>query len=218
MGDIKAITTYYDGYPFRSRLEARWAVFFNEMGIEYEYEPEGFILSDGTYYLPDFYLPGFHVFFEVKAKHLLGTKEGDEAIRKISDGMRTNSWAGIIAFGDPMDDKAFIYCQTHYDAGLAEYKEDYENRVSFGQYDFFDEGIIDPVLFTEDKICRFLYDKIAEDGEIIECTNDGIVDALTLGQFKTAKIFKNKTVLRAAEKARQTRFEHGETPKGRTKQ
>ena len=70
MGDIKAITTYYDGYPFRSRLEARWAVFFNEMDIEYEYEPEGFILSDGTYYLPDFYLPGFHVFFEVKAKHL----------------------------------------------------------------------------------------------------------------------------------------------------
>ena len=29
MSDIKAIETYYKGYRFRSRLEARWAVFFD---------------------------------------------------------------------------------------------------------------------------------------------------------------------------------------------
>lgn len=57
MAEIKAIETYYNGYRFRSRLEARWAVFFDEAGIRYQYEPEGFELSDGTYYLPDFYLP-----------------------------------------------------------------------------------------------------------------------------------------------------------------
>lgn len=51
---IKAIETIYNGYRFRSRLEARWAVFFDAMGIEYEYEPEGYELDDGTYYLPDF--------------------------------------------------------------------------------------------------------------------------------------------------------------------
>ena len=39
MSDIRAIETSYDGYRFRSRLEARWAVFFNEAGIEYQYEP-----------------------------------------------------------------------------------------------------------------------------------------------------------------------------------
>lgn len=55
--EIKAIETFYNGYRFRSRLEARWAVFFDAAGIKYEYEPEGFKLSDGTYYLPDFYLP-----------------------------------------------------------------------------------------------------------------------------------------------------------------
>ena len=32
---IKAIDTVYNGYKFRSRLEARWAVFFDEIGIEY---------------------------------------------------------------------------------------------------------------------------------------------------------------------------------------
>ena len=40
--NIKAKETYYDGYRFRSRLEARWAVFFNNIGLEYEYEMEGF--------------------------------------------------------------------------------------------------------------------------------------------------------------------------------
>ena len=64
--DIKPIETYYNGYRFRSRLEARWAVFFDAMGIKYEYEPEGFTMSDGTMYLPDFYLPESGQFFEVK--------------------------------------------------------------------------------------------------------------------------------------------------------
>ena len=54
--DIKAIETEYDGHRFRSRLEARWAVFFNAVGLTYEYEIEGFEM-DGTRYLPDFYIP-----------------------------------------------------------------------------------------------------------------------------------------------------------------
>lgn len=63
---IKAIDTEYNGILFRSRLEARWAVFFNEAGIKYEYEPEGFE-HDGIKYLPDFYLPDIDVYAEVKA-------------------------------------------------------------------------------------------------------------------------------------------------------
>jgi hypothetical protein len=51
---IKPIETIYKGYRFRSRLEARWAVFFDALGIEWEYEPEGFEFEDGTRYLPDF--------------------------------------------------------------------------------------------------------------------------------------------------------------------
>ena len=52
--DIKPIETYYNGYRFRSRLEARWAVFFDALGVKYEYEPEGFKLPSGRMYLPDF--------------------------------------------------------------------------------------------------------------------------------------------------------------------
>lgn len=35
--DIKPIETHYNGYRFRSRLEARWAVFFDALGIKPEF-------------------------------------------------------------------------------------------------------------------------------------------------------------------------------------
>jgi hypothetical protein len=65
---IKAIETRYKGYRFRSRLEARWAVFFDALGLEWEYEPEGFNLGDAGLYLPDFFLPnlGAGTWVEVK--------------------------------------------------------------------------------------------------------------------------------------------------------
>ena len=56
---IKAIETVYKGYRFRSRLEARWAVFYDALGIEWEYEKEGFEFWDGSRYLPDFYLKDY---------------------------------------------------------------------------------------------------------------------------------------------------------------
>ena len=66
MAEIKAIETIYNGYRFRSRLEARWAVFFDALGLEYNYELEGFVLPSGRKYLPDFFLPQSKMFVEVK--------------------------------------------------------------------------------------------------------------------------------------------------------
>lgn len=64
---MKAIETVYRGYRFRSRLEARWAVFFDELEIKWQYEPEGFE-HDGERWLPDFFLPNFcgGLYVEVK--------------------------------------------------------------------------------------------------------------------------------------------------------
>jgi hypothetical protein len=55
---MKPIETIWKGYRFRSRTEARWAVFLDAQGIEFEYEPEGVILPSGPY-LPDFRMTGF---------------------------------------------------------------------------------------------------------------------------------------------------------------
>lgn len=62
---IKSIDTLYNGNYFRSRLEARWAVFLDYCEIRYQYEPEGFVLDDNCY-LPDFYLPEANAYVEVK--------------------------------------------------------------------------------------------------------------------------------------------------------
>ena len=65
---IKSIETYYKGYLCRSRTEARWLVAFDKAGIQYEYEPEGFDLGKPGKYLPDFYLPQFSTYAEVKGR------------------------------------------------------------------------------------------------------------------------------------------------------
>ena len=66
---IKAIEIQYNGYRFRSRLEARWAVFFDLIGLKYEYEIEGFEM-DELRYLRDFYIPSLDRWFEIKGKPL----------------------------------------------------------------------------------------------------------------------------------------------------
>lgn len=67
MSEIKPIQTRYKNYHFRSRLEARWAVFFDALGIAWKYEDEGYKDTDSNlYYLPDFYLPNMKTFVEVK--------------------------------------------------------------------------------------------------------------------------------------------------------
>jgi len=64
---MNAIPTIYRGVKFRSRLEARWAVFFDTMEIDWRYEHEGH--AGGRWYLCDFYLPQFDLWLEIKPSH-----------------------------------------------------------------------------------------------------------------------------------------------------
>ena len=64
--DFTAIQTRYAQCFFRSRLEARYAVFFDTLGVKWEYEKEGFVLPHFGCYLPDFWLPEFRVWVEIK--------------------------------------------------------------------------------------------------------------------------------------------------------
>jgi hypothetical protein len=84
---FRPIETPYAGRLFRSRLEARWAVFYSAIGIAWTYEPEGYVLDNtdptllarlhqawddpGLFaptiaYLPDFYLPEQRCYVEIK--------------------------------------------------------------------------------------------------------------------------------------------------------
>jgi hypothetical protein len=64
----RAMQTMFHGTRYKSRTEARWAVFFWTLQIPCEYEPEGFVFDgEKVTYLPDFYLPEQDCFVEVKS-------------------------------------------------------------------------------------------------------------------------------------------------------
>jgi len=73
---IKALPSFYAGVKFRSRMEARWARYFDLIGVEWEYEPEGYALPSGNY-CPDFFCKFSNsrgvptsFFVEVKPDHI----------------------------------------------------------------------------------------------------------------------------------------------------
>ncbi len=101
---IRAIPTRYAGRLFRSRTEARWAVFFDELGVEWEYEVQGFETSHGRY-LPDFYLPQMTLgngpsgtWFEAKNDEYTLGETGDEwpKWREVSAGTARSF---VVAYG-----------------------------------------------------------------------------------------------------------------------
>lgn len=61
----RPIETSYAGCDFRSRLEARWAIFFDVLGVAWDYEPQGFETGPHRW-LPDFRLTDTGTWVEVK--------------------------------------------------------------------------------------------------------------------------------------------------------
>jgi len=89
---VRAIETPYQGYLFRSRLEAKWAVWFDSLGIEWWYERERVAIPTRNGYLPDFHLPQLGCWIEVK-----GPKPTD------TERMKAYLLSCESAFDDPED-------------------------------------------------------------------------------------------------------------------
>lgn len=110
---IKAINTQYKGYNFRSRTEARWAVFLDALGFEWEYEREGFHLPSGPY-LPDFYLTQYNTYLEVKGQKF--TELERQKCKELSleydvvllDGSPAEKTYELYMGGEQMSDVVFI--------------------------------------------------------------------------------------------------------------
>jgi hypothetical protein len=106
---IKAIQTSYKGYRFRSRLEARWAVFFDHLKLQWEYEPEGFHLLNGDMYLPDFriWTPQKNaIWYEVKPTHAADDKKlklFSELLQRDSEQNNGKVFRTALLVGDPID-------------------------------------------------------------------------------------------------------------------
>ena len=183
---MKAIETVYNGYRFRSRLEARWAVFFDACGIKYLYEPEGYKLSDGTMYLPDFYLSDIKTWFECK-----GIMTEDDS-HKID--MFANESNMPIAIG---------YSDLTFQSPILD-----GNGSSFGISSYKENSVI-----GECYECKKIY-FLSEEGSY-RCPCCGYYDGGRTFDWKASgddPLDSREPVVSAFQKARQARFEHGEKP------
>ncbi len=113
------IETTWDGFRFRSRTEARWAVALTYWDVKWEYEKEGYDIN-GEWYLPDFWLPsidptcaaaGWGQWLEIKPNRELTDEQSAlyDATAKIT-GHRM-----LVACGHPWD--CTIYAFQHHHAG-----------------------------------------------------------------------------------------------------
>lgn len=120
--NIKAIETSYNGYLFRSRLEARWAVFFDSLGVAWEYEKEGYELSTGKRYLPDFWLPDENIWVEVKGK-----MPDDEYLKMLETFSSASGQALLLVIGMPGATDSVFWGFDSTDSSAGSY---YANDVS----------------------------------------------------------------------------------------
>lgn len=96
---VRPIEAQYRGIRFRTRLEARWAIFFDNLGTAWEYDPEGFVLPSGQYW-PDFRLScSLRYGPWVKVAPPYG--EGPEDLRLLSELCEGTCMYGFLLSGPP---------------------------------------------------------------------------------------------------------------------
>lgn len=186
---IKAIETTYKGYRFRSRLEARWAVFFDALGLRWEYEPEGVELPSGERYLPDFKVYGLG-YFEIKPMpddydgHSVWPQEDSKEYQFFhQDGIR-----GGILYGTPgrvlVSPDTFNYSLASYTGNACDA----------------------PYFFCQCEECGTVGFQF--DGRSARVDHKDGCSVLTSGSDKNYNI-DSADILAACEAARAARFEHG---------
>lgn len=212
---MKAIETVYNGYRFRSRLEARWAVFFDALEIEYQYEPEGFE-TDGGFYLPDFYLPVEKCYVEVKGTDEALFEDGKKIAFAI-DYNATPCSEGLLILGDIPNPTWITWGNVPLFSYLHNYKGivlEYATFVPFGYRKLVrgNANIIKSIYSFKDFLNGF---SVAYGDYNIP------VDTTTKCKWFSEELrsyafdeenSKSHILVKAYTKARQARFEHGEAP------
>ena len=217
---IKAIQTQYRGYKFRSRLEARWAVFFDALGVRWDYETEGYMLPSGPY-LPDFYLPEIAggVWIEVKSDAPLAKNSKEQ--KMLEELVIETQKDGMIVRGVPLEgmsnDDPHYYDPLGAEDGSAYWMHIYHEPID--GYRDSECGADGPYLFCVCPQCFKVGIEFDGRGARVCRSNCSRKDspvwdnALSRKHPDKAYSWFHPKILNAAKKARSARFEHGETPK-----
>jgi len=204
---IRAIETVYNGYRFRSRLEARWAVFFDALGIEYEYEKEGYDLGEAGWYLPDFWLPQVHMWAEVKAVALNAPE-----LAKLEALVSMTKFSGLMLEGVPTSRNywAIDYWETSDYEGPMPWDDDYVAADAARE----EEAAVVPHLAWTDYWLTESSRYWLHESRFYGNTGISAPDVENPGgNCKVGCLCKWCDLDGAITAARSARFEHGESPK-----
>jgi hypothetical protein len=129
---ISPVETVYKGCRFRSRLEARWAVFINSLNFSFVYEPDTYNLS-GTWYLPDFWVPDWKSFVEIKSD--VPTKVQKDKCQSLST---LTGFQVLLIFGQPWIDEYSVILFYPESSSSSEYegREDEHFEQACISYEF----------------------------------------------------------------------------------
>lgn len=94
---MKPIPTPFGTDLFVSKTEAQWAKWMYEMGTHYEYQRQGFDL-DGLWYQPDFYVPSWQMYVEIKPFDLALDRKAKEKLIRLS---RISQHSTLLVQGRP---------------------------------------------------------------------------------------------------------------------
>lgn len=94
MSEVHAIPTVYKGIEFRSRLEAKWAAMFDQLGWPWEYEPVDF-----KGYIPDFHIDFGRQQFFIEIKPAFISEELKPAMDKAVHALGESRKETILVLG-----------------------------------------------------------------------------------------------------------------------
>lgn len=208
MSEIRPIETRYKGYRFRSRLEARWAVFFDALGVPWEYEAEGYDLGDGNRWLPDFVVGNTRTPFEVKPRDLPG-----DAFQKTAAFVEATGNPAFVLQGSPWIDDGHMLCDCE-ECGC--------HLIGCSDPLWYDPDLVDasnPNGFFVIGAPRFVLGRrgetslwICADATDIPCSKRWLINT-GFDDGERYPMWDHPALLRACSAARSARFEHGETPR-----
>lgn len=223
--NVKAIETAYRGYRFRSRLEARWAIFFDALGIPWEYEKEGYELPSGRY-LPDFWLPQHECWIEIKpcapderAQQLMrelveGTRQpGYIATSSISFHKGTCWGVEHLAFWPECEDCCYVWCECTSCGAFGLEFEARSDRLPCKECVTCSEYNEAKKRLRPDSCCSTLLILNNYDIHLAECPKNGQGCPRQYGgNLDRGHTGDSHRLLKAYAAARSARFEFGETP------
>lgn len=148
--------TSFRGVTYRTRIEARWAVFFDRLGVTFHYKPEKLELPDRQCCTPTFYVHEFEAYIWVFASSSEILIEESELAFKLFKSEQVNHvW---LIMGPPNPEIANIL-----DFSWCDVDPDFDPRSYSSVTELlFDEGIRSTML--EDRRDKFIYWLATDDG------------------------------------------------------